>query len=63
MSSPIPSPSQAASAPEPRGAPPTLGDLIAAVDEAAGGADETVRVVDHLLRSGRIRRARGPERR
>jgi hypothetical protein len=63
MSSPIPLPSRKASALESGGAPPpttTLGELIAAVDEATGGSDETVRVVDHLLRSGRIRRAHEP---
>jgi hypothetical protein len=38
----------------------TLGDLFCVVDECAATTEETLAVVDHLLRTGRVRLHRRP---
>jgi len=37
---------------------PTFGDLVRVVDDLSVSQEETIVVVDHLLRSGRVRLSR-----
>ena len=41
--------------PDPRGPHPTLGELVDVVDELASSREETIAVLEHLFRSGRVR--------